>query len=51
MSRHYGTAIEPDHEPDTREPDPTLDALVDKFYEDAMWEPTDEPPQYLEELK
>ena len=39
MSRHYGSPIEPDSEPDTREPDPTLDALVDKFYEDAFWEP------------
>lgn len=51
MSRHYGSPMEPDSEPDTREPDPTLDALVDKFYEDALWELSEEPPTYIEELK
>ena len=35
MSRHYGTAIEPDQEPDTLEPNPELD----EFYEALFWEP------------
>lgn len=51
MSRHYGTAIESDLEPDTREPDPETQALVEQFYENAFWEPTEEPPQFHEEAK
>ena len=50
MSRHFDTAIEPASEPDTREPDPDIEALVEQFYENALWEPTDEPPSHHEEL-
>lgn len=39
MSRHYGSPIEPDSEPDTREPSPETQALIDEFYENALWEP------------
>lgn len=51
MSRHYGTAIESDFEPDTREPDPDQ-AAVDQFYADLLWEPNyNEVPKHHEEMK
>ena len=52
MSRHFGTAIESDFEPDTREPDPETQAAVDQFYADMLWEPNyTETPQHHEESK
>lgn len=50
MSRHYGTALEPDFEPDTLEPDPELLEAVENFYRDAFWEPTETPPEHHEEM-
>lgn len=50
MSRHYGSPMEQDYEPDTREPDPETQAAIDQFYADILWEPTDEPPSHHEEL-
>ena len=39
MSRHFGTALEPETLPEPETLEPTTDELIQQFYDNILWEP------------